>query len=208
MLMDRMLVALLAAVASVVLTASACRTATSTPHSATSPEASVARSVLPPEPTFTASAERGGGDAIGFCTKYGTVDFPARDARYQGSPLPLQITEILRAQPSGSYARPSDYYVYTAGRCAEGHVYVCRGGLAGCDYAVPSAPPNNAMIAYCRQNPQASYIPDVVVAPVRAQTVYRWTCDVGVPKVDANRSPVDAQGFFANAWGRLPEPTK
>lgn len=160
--------------------------------------------MLPAQPTFTASAELGGGDAIGFCAKYGTVDFPAQDARYKGSPLPLQITEILRVQPSGSYARPSDFYVYTAWRCIDGNVYTCVHGEASCAYAVPSDQPNNTTVAYCQQNPQASYISDDVVG-VPAKLEYQWVCVDGAPKADRKRVPLDGQGFVAREWGRLPQ---
>ena len=156
-----------------------------------------------PQPTLTASATRGAGDAMGFCAKHGTVDFPAQDARYTGSPLPLQITEILRAQPSGSYARPSDYYVYTAWRCIEGHVYTC---VRDCGYyAITTEPVNDAMVTYCRQNPDASYISDDVVG-VAAKWDYQWVCVGGVATIDRKHNPVDPQGFVANSWGRLPEP--
>ena len=161
---------------------------------------SVLSTVLPP-PTLPTSATRGGGDAIAFCAKYDTVDFPAQDPRYTGSPLPLQITEILRAQPSGSYARPSDYYVYMAWRCIDGHVSTC---VADCGYYVYTTDPlNDAMATYCRQNPEASYIPDDVVGVV-AKWDYQWVCVGGVATIDRKHNPVDAQGFVANSWRRLP----
>ena len=160
-------------------------------------------STVHPQPTLVASATRGGGDAIALCAKYGTVDFPAQDPRYTGSPLPLQITEILQAQPSGSYARPSDYYVYLAWRCIEGHVYSC---VRDCGYyAYTTDRLNDAMATYCRQNPDASYIPDEVVG-VAAKWDYQWVCVGGVATIDRKHNPVDAQGFVANSWGRLPEP--
>jgi hypothetical protein len=199
------LVAILATLAPIAGIALACGNGASTPQTASSRGTSAERSVLPPQPTFTASAERGGGDAIGFCAKYGTVDSPAQDARYKGSPLPLQITEILRAQPSGSYARPSDYYVYTAWRCMDGYVYTCTHGQASCTYAAPSDPLNSAMASYCQQNPQASYIPDDVVG-VPAKLAYQWVCVDGAPKADRKHHPLDGQGFVADEWGRLPQP--
>jgi hypothetical protein len=199
MFANRMLVVLLATLACGA--ASACGSAA---RQSATPTPAAGRSAAPtPQPTFTASAERGGGDAIGFCAKYGTVDFPSRDARYTGSPLPLQITEILRAQPSGSYARPSDYYVYSAWRCIEGHIYTCVRGPETCGYADPSDQPNGAMATYCREHSQVSYIPDYVVG-VPLTSIYWWVCDGGIAKADHKLRPVDAQGFLASSWGRLP----
>jgi hypothetical protein len=189
---QRLLTAMLVALTSVSATAAACNSAASTPSS---PSPS-------PQPTFTPSPERGAGDAIGFCKQYGTVDFPAQDARYTGSPLPLQIAEILRAEPSGSYARPSDYYMYSAWRCVEGHVSVCS---RDCDYGELSHSPNDAMSAYCLKNPDASYIPDELVG-LPVQPDYLWVCEHGLPSANRRRgNPVDAQGFIANSWRVLPE---
>lgn len=131
----------------------------------------------------------------------GTVDFPTRDPRYSGVALPARILDLLKAQRPGTYARPANFG-YQAWRCIDGAVYACYGGGTTCDYAEWNNLPTPAMIAFCEEHPEVTYMPHSV-SRVSIASVYEWGCNQGAPKTSPLRQ-VDAQGFLAGEWHRVP----
>jgi hypothetical protein len=86
-------------------------------------------------------------------------------------------------------------------RCANGAVLACQyGANIPCDSkAVTSRKPTQAIIVYCRQNPDTQFVPMVVTGH---ETTVSWACHGPSPMV-IHSAEVDAQGYASAYWHKV-----
>jgi hypothetical protein len=146
--------------------------------------------VLAPQ-TFT--------DPFAYCAAVGTLDKP--DGRYTGQPLPDVLMQgYLKASgASPNAAADPNFRKMTIWRCMQGKVYVCNfGANLPCDSkANTGKTPTQAMIDFCKQNPDSDFIPMSVTGH---DVIYSWHCVRDVPIILDQISQVDPAGFLANIW--------
>src|SRR5271167_3474406 len=89
----------------------------------------------------------------------------------------------------------------TVFRCADGHVFVCTAGAnLPCGRANASRTPGPGMVDWCREHPDAEFIPAVATGH---DTIYVWQCRDGAPRIGRRILEVDARGFIAQYWREL-----
>lgn len=125
---------------------------------------------------------------VPYCRAIGTIDKP--DSRYTGPKLPRWMARKLNLTPGDA-----DKMEW---RCANGAVLACLyGANIPCDSkANSSAQPTAAVSDYCRENPDASFIPAVVTGH---ETNVSWACRRGKPYVTGS-AELDAQGYVKAYW--------
>ena len=130
-------------------------------------------------------------DPVPYCKAVGTIDKP--DARYTGAKLPAWMAEKLNMKPD--QAKMMEW------RCANGAVLACQyGANIPCDSkAVTSRKPTQAIIDYCRQNPDTQFVPMVVTGH---ETTVSWACHGPKPMV-IHSAEVDAQGYASAYWHKV-----
>jgi hypothetical protein len=141
---------------------------------------------LPMQPTpgpatpAATPASTGYADPFAYCGAVKTVDYV--DNRYTGPRFTAEIAEALRV-PMGSAPDRVSW------RCVEGIVYAC----ASFDWPVCAMTPTaQEMVEYCLRNPGVTRL----LAPNGT-----WSCEGNKPRLPDGASwPVDARGFFPNAW--------
>jgi hypothetical protein len=137
-------------------------------------------SVAAPAEVAIAPAAGGYADPFAYCGAVQTVDYV--DNRYTGPRFTAEIAEALRV-PMGSAPDRVSW------RCVEGIVYAC----ASFDWPVCAMTPTaQEMVEYCLRNPGVTRL----LAPNGT-----WSCEGNKPRLPDGASwPVDARGFFPNAW--------
>ncbi|MBV8630332.1 MAG: hypothetical protein JOZ83_05370 [Silvibacterium sp.] len=127
-------------------------------------------------------------DPIPYCRAVGTIDKP--DARYTGPKLPAWMAEKLNLKP--------DQDKFMEWRCADHQVLACLyGANIPCDSkAFTSRKPTQAVVDYCKQNPDSSFVPMYVTGH---ETSLSWACHGPRPVVIRSES-VDAQGYVKAYW--------
>lgn len=131
--------------------------------------------------TPAAAAPAGGfSDPFAYCGSVRTVDYV--DTRYVGPRFTAEIADALRVPMESAPDRVS-------WRCVDGVVYAC----ASFDWPVCSMTPTaQEMLDYCQRNPGVTRL----LAPNGT-----WACEGNRPRIPDGASwPVDARGFFPNAW--------
>lgn len=132
--------------------------------------------------TTPVGAPAGGGfsDPFAYCGAVKTIDYV--DNRYVGPRFTAAIADALRVPLESAPDRVS-------WRCVEGVVYAC----ASFDWPVCSMTPTaKEMLDYCQRNPGVTRL----LAPNGT-----WACEGNKPRIPDGASwPVDARGFFPNAW--------
>jgi hypothetical protein len=148
--------------------------ATIGPAAATVPEA--------PAPAVAAIAPATGtfSDPFAYCNAVKTVDYV--DSRYVGPRFTADIADALRVPMESAPDRVS-------WRCVNGVIYAC----ASFDWPVCAMTPTaQEMVDYCQRNPGVTRL----LAPNGT-----WSCEGIKPRIPDGASwPVDARGFFPNAW--------
>ncbi len=131
------------------------------------------------------------GDPVAYCRAVGTIDRP--DARYAGPKLPPWMAAKL--------GLPPDAGERIEWRCARGAVLACVYGanLPCGSKAVTSRRPTAAITRFCRENPDARFVPMVVTGH---ETVVSWRCRGKRPMV-AHVGATDAQGYAIQYWKRV-----
>jgi hypothetical protein len=127
------------------------------------------------------------------CTRIGTDDTLR--------PIPESLVpSINRAFGTTMPARMGiDTTVY---RCSGRHVLVCTMGASlPCGKANTSRAPGPGAIAWCRDHPNAAFIPAVATGN---DTIFSWRCRDDVPRADRQVLDVDPRGFIGTYWKLLP----
>jgi len=119
-------------------------------------------------------------DPFAYCDAVKTIDYV--DSRYVGPRFTASIADALRVPMESAPDRVS-------WRCVEGVIYAC----ASFDWPVCAMTPTaQEMLDYCKRNPGVTRL----LAPNGT-----WACDGTKPRIPDGASwPVDARGFFPNAW--------
>src|SRR5215813_10101554 len=127
-------------------------------------------------------------DPVAYCKAVGTIDKP--DSRYTGPKLPEWMARDLNLKP--------DQDKFMEWRCAKGVVLACLyGANIPCDSkANTSRKPTEAIVDYCKQNPDSTFVPMVVTGH---ETTVSWACH-GKSPVVINAGAVDAQGYARAYW--------
>jgi hypothetical protein len=127
-------------------------------------------------------------DPVPYCRVVGTIDKP--DARYTGPKLPAWMAEKLNLKP--------DQGKMMEWRCADGQVMACLyGANIPCDSkAFTSRKPTQAVVDYCKQNPDSQFVPMYVTGH---ETSLSWACH-GPRPVVVRSEAVDAQGYVKAYW--------
>lgn len=136
-----------------------------------------------------------------YCKAVGTADTPG--AEYTGPKMPESITGVLRRDMGVSDTMPKEMFDDgTYWRCMDGSVYACNVGnnLPCQDKADVSKIPNDGMLNYCGENPDADLIP--MYASGRA-TVYEWKCANGTPEIVKQVAKTDKAGYIADIWYKI-----
>lgn len=171
----------------------------------------------PPQPAVQAPAVVSAGRIAGgsqhydnpfsYCRAIGTIDRP--DARYAGpNPPPTVIAGLIKSLGIASSDNRSQAFVGgTYWRCMGGAVYVCSvGANLPCESrADTDRVPTKGEQQYCGSHPGSSFIPMYVTGHA---TVYVWRCEGAEPVAGKQLSKVDARGFIAGIWYRIPPPSQ
>jgi len=141
--------------------------------------------------SFAPAFAEGYTDPVPYCRAVGTIDRP--DARYSGPKLPAWMAATLHLDPGQGRLM--------AWRCARGAVLACLyGANIPCDAkADTSRTPTPAISGFCRENPNATFVPMVVTGH---ETVVSWACKNGQP-LPAKVGAVDAEGYAKAYWRRV-----
>jgi hypothetical protein len=125
---------------------------------------------------------------VAYCRAVGTIDKP--DSRYAGPKLPPWMARELNLKP--------DQGALMEWRCADKAVLACvYGANIPCDSkANTSQKPTQAIIDYCRQSPDSTFVPMVVTGH---DTSISWACHGSAPVVISS-GVVDAQGYTKAYW--------
>ncbi len=90
----------------------------------------------------------------------------------------------------------------TVFRCSGGSVLVCTTGAnLPCGPANTSRTPSRGAVAWCRDHPNAAFIPAVATGH---DTIFAWRCRDEVPQADRQVLEVDPRGFIGTYWKLLP----
>lgn len=133
-----------------------------------------------------------------YCKAVGNIDAPGPE--YTGPKVPDAIADKLRKDMGVSDSMPAEMFNDgTYWRCMDGNVYACNVGnnLPCQEKADLSKEPNQGMLNYCGDNPDAEFIP--MYASGRT-TVYEWKCDNGTPEIIKQISETDKAGYIKNIW--------
>ena len=152
------------------------------------------------EPTANAGVvDQTYSDPFAYCAAVGTVDLP--DAGYTGPQITDEIINGYKvAAGLEESTEPMDILAKTTTwRCMDGQVYACNFGanLPCSSKANTEKIPSTAMQDYCRENPDAEFIPMSVTGH---STIYSWHCVKDTPELLDQIAKVDAAGYLAEIW--------
>jgi hypothetical protein len=135
-------------------------------------------------------------DPFGYCAGIGSIDKPAGGA----SPVPAALKPYLRRTlglPTDSPFMPHGYYW----RCMDGAVYVCVvGANIPCDVKADRARHNPGAENFCRDNPQATYVPAYATGH---DTIFEWGCLAGSATRGKQIVTLDHRGYRSDIWRRV-----
>lgn len=152
----------------------------------------------------SSSAEERFDDPFAYCRAVGTIDAP--DARYRGPALPESVVRgLAKAFGAPPDAPLAPFERGTSWRCMDGGVYACNVGanLPCSEKPEPDPAPTDAMRGYCADNPDADFIPMYVTGHA---TLYEWSCADKDPRRGKRIAELDARGYIASMWHRIPPP--
>lgn len=143
------------------------------------PAATVAEAQMPAA-TVTVPVTGTFNDPFAYCSAVRTIDYI--DSRYIGPRFTAEIADALRVPLQSAPDRVN-------WRCVDGVIYAC----ASFDWpACAMTPTAQEMVDYCQRNPGVTRL----LAPNGT-----WSCEGTRPRIPEGASwPVDARGFFPNAW--------
>ncbi|MGD0613475.1 MAG: hypothetical protein ABSB41_18405 [Anaerolineales bacterium] len=181
-----------------VLVLAACSTALSklTAEPATAILATTVPTVAPTPETFS--------DPFAYCAAVGQIDSP--DARYTGPRMTDALFKdyLKAAGLDVNTDYPNAFKQMTIWRCMNNKVYACNfGANIPCNSkADTDKTPTQAMIDYCKQFPDSTFIPMSVTGH---SVIYSWHCDKDTPEILDQIDTVDAAGYQSSFW-QLVEP--
>ena len=123
------------------------------------------------------------------CTRIGTDDTLR--------PIPESLVAAVNA--AFGTAMPARIAMdTTVFRCADRHVLVCTTGAnLPCGPANTSRIAGAGAIAWCRDHPDAAFIPAFATGH---DTIFAWRCRGGVAQIDRQVLDVDPRGFVRQYW--------
>jgi hypothetical protein len=128
-----------------------------------------------------------------YCQRAGTNDTT--------HPIPEALVPAVNAA-FGTRMPASVAMDTTVFRCADHRVIVCTvGANLPCGKADTSRAPNSGAIRWCRDNPDADFVPAAITGH---DTIYTWRCHAGAPQIARQTLHVDPHGFVAESWQPLP----
>jgi hypothetical protein len=146
--------------------------------------------------TAAEPAAAGPSDPFAYCAAMGNIDMPAGGA----TPIPAALTPYLASAlglPARSTIAAEGYYW----RCMSGAVYVCAvGANIPCDARADRAKRNTGAEHYCRENPDASFVPAYATGHA---SLYAWSCSAGKPVAGKPMSKLDHRGYRIDFWHRV-----
>ncbi len=129
--------------------------------------------------------------ASALCPGKGTVD--------QLEPIPASLAPVaarLFGISDTAFAAANTVY-----RCVRGEIWLCNyGANLVCGKANRSRA-NPGAQNWCKENPDAADIP---MAATGHDTIYSWRCSAGEARITGEIAKVDARGFIAENWKRVP----
>lgn len=112
-------------------------------------------------------------------------------------PVPESLAATVNAT-FGTTMPPAMAASTSVYRCAAGQLMLCTAGAnLPCGPADKSRTPGTGARAWCKQNPNADFIPAYATGH---STIFAWRCANGVPKIEKQVLDVDTQGFVAQFW--------
>lgn len=136
-----------------------------------------------------------------YCKSVGDIENPG--SNYTGPKVPDSISTALRKDIGVNPDMPAELFNDgTYWRCMDGNVYACNAGanLPCQEKADVSKQPNDGMLNYCGENPDAEFIP--MFASGRT-TVYEWKCDNGTPEIVKQIAETDKAGYIKGIWYQI-----
>ena len=128
----------------------------------------------------------------------------ARCARLSTDDTLLPVPESLAIEVNAAFGTalpPASIPATTVYRCVAGQVMVCTAGAnLPCGKADTSRTPGEGAVSWCKQNPQADFIPAYATGH---DTIFAWRCKDGAALVEKQLLDVDAQGFIKQFWKPL-----
>lgn len=139
-------------------------------------------------------------DPFAYCAAVGTADTPGDN--YVGPQVPQAVVEALRKALDAPDIPLSALEAGSFWRCMNGEVYACFvGANLPCEArADTDRTPTEAEADFCRENPNADFIPAAVTG---RETVYEWRCRDGTPEIVQQVFHPDAQGFLSLIWYQI-----
>jgi len=135
------------------------------------------------------------GDSFDYCARVGTIDKPA-----DGTPLPPDLLPYVRSTLGLSVdpARAPQSYDW---RCMDGAVFVCAvGANIPCDSKADRAKTNLGAENYCRENPDAPFVPAYATGH---NGLYEWSCSRGTALRGKLAVKLDRRGYRADVWHKV-----
>jgi hypothetical protein len=143
-------------------------------------------------------------DPFTYCAAVGQVDAP--DARYSGKLMTDAFFKdyLKSAGLDPNMAYPDAFKKMTIWRCMDKKVYACNfGANIPCDSKADiNKSSTQAMIDFCRQFPDSTFIPMSVTGH---SVIYSWHCVKDSPEILGQLDSVDAAGYQSKNW-QLVEP--
>jgi hypothetical protein len=135
-------------------------------------------------------------DPFAYCLRVGTVDEPTGG----GSPVPAALVPYLRTAIGLSADAPiTPEGVYW--RCMDRSVFVCAvGANIRCDTKADRAKRNLGADNYCRENPNAAFVPAYATGH---NGIYEWSCAAGSARRGKRLVELDARGYRIDFWHRV-----
>lgn len=149
----------------------------------------------------TDSKQSSYGNPFDYCKEVKNADTPGSE--YTGPKVPDSISSQLRKDMGVSDSMPAEMFDDgTYWRCMDSEVYACNIGanLPCQEKANVSKEPNDGMLNYCGENPDADLIP--MYASGRT-TVYEWKCDNGTPEIVKQIAETDKAGYIKDIWYKI-----
>ena len=136
------------------------------------------------------------GDPFAYCAAIRNIDTPVGGA----TPIPAALEPLVIGAlglPAAFAVVPENFYW----RCMSGAVYVCAvGANIPCSAKANRARQNLGAEHYCRENPEATFIPAYAVGH---ESIYHWSCSAGHALLGKLWAKIDKRGFRIDFWYRL-----